>query len=416
MASIERPNQPLCELRDTSAQPKRPYPPISSIPPTPDSRLRAPPTTATSVLYLAYGSNLCAETLLGVRRVRPLSQVNVSVPTLDLVFGLPGLPYTEPCFANTALRKVPGLPDPSKPPKIPPITPPFTASGSSLNDAMDDRLQKKDARIERGKQPQQKGWTHGLFGVVYEVTHEDYATIIATEGTAYTDILIPCFPLAPRMGLPEKPPIDVPKPFLAHTLLAPAIPDAPDGGNGGIGVDTDSDSPDSPEDPRKKWYWRFIRPHFRPDPDYAQPSARYLKLIKDGAREHELPEDYQEYLQTLQPYRVTNWKQEVAKMLIGLAFGPFLIVSMLLARSLADKKGRAPLWLVIFMGMVLNLVWAVYDAILKPVFGDGERTQKEGTSETYTRNRWTRMRPPTVAARGYDEEKLPLCNDGKLRH
>ncbi|KAL2759032.1 hypothetical protein ACRALDRAFT_1062087 [Sodiomyces alcalophilus JCM 7366] len=404
MAPIERPNQPLRELQDTAAQPERPYPPISSIPPTPDSRLRAPPTTDTSVLYLAYGSNLSAETLLGVRGIRPISQVNVSVPTLDLTFDLPGLPYIEPCFANTAIRKVPGLPDPSKPPAVPPIGPPFTTTGS--NEAIDDGPEGKDSRVERAKQQQENRWTQGLFGVVYEVTHEDYATIIATEGTVYTDVLVPCFPLKPRMGLPEKPPIDVPKPFLAHTLLAPAMPDVPDGGKDGMGVDEG----DGPDNPRKKWYWRFLMRPVRPDPDYAQPSARYLKLIRDGAREHELPEDYQKYLQSLQSYKPTTWKQEVAKTLVGLVFGPVLLSSMFLAKALADKKGRPPLWLAVFMGMVINLVWVVYDAIMKPIFGDGERTQEEGSSAAYTRSRWARTRRPWVKAHyEYDEEQLSLC-------
>ena len=43
---------------------------------------------AKTVLYLAYGSNLCNETFRGVRGIRPLSQVNVMVPSLRLTFDL----------------------------------------------------------------------------------------------------------------------------------------------------------------------------------------------------------------------------------------------------------------------------------------------------------------------------------------
>lgn len=41
---------------------------------------------------------------------------------------------------------------------------------------------------------------------------------------------------------------------------------------------------------------KLFLPVTRSEEDYAQPSTRYLKLIRDGAREHELPEEYQEYL------------------------------------------------------------------------------------------------------------------------
>ena len=143
----------------TSATPPKTYPPISSIPPTSESRIaealvsNAEPPTTSSVLYLAYGSNLCAKTFLGVRGIRPISQVNVSAPSLSLTFDLPGTPYGEPCFANTSPRKIPRVPLPTDPPIV--LPPPPT-----------------------------DGWDKGLIGVVYEVTPEDYSKIIATEGRA----------------------------------------------------------------------------------------------------------------------------------------------------------------------------------------------------------------------------------------
>lgn len=50
-----------------------------------------------TILYLAYGSNLAAETFLVKRAIRPMSQVNVVVPELVMTFDLAGLPYVEPC-------------------------------------------------------------------------------------------------------------------------------------------------------------------------------------------------------------------------------------------------------------------------------------------------------------------------------
>ncbi|WYZ42490.1 hypothetical protein EsH8_VI_000189 [Colletotrichum jinshuiense] len=397
------------EVASTTSRPsKNSYPPVSSIPRTSPSRLAAaaestdsnpdaPATAPTTVLYLAYGSNLSAETFLGARGIRPVSQVNVSAPSLTLVFDLPGLPYREPCFANTAPRKIPKLPDPTDPPKFPPV-PPVLPPPRPL--AAEDELPTTP----------DLGWDKGLFGVVYEVTPEDYATIMATEGggSSYKDILVPCIPLPPRVSVPEKPPIDIPRPFLAHTLYSPAIPDAePEEPGRGRG---DGGDGDTPSDPRKKWYWRFLRPTRRPDPAYAQPSARYLKLITDGAAEHELPDDYQRWLNGLQPYTVTTRRQRVAQWLLTVFFMPAMLLYFVLNKLVANKDGKVPLWLGLGIGILFNVLWIVYDGVLKPVFGDGERTQEddEGGEGRRARRGLLRRRPAYV-----DEEKVGLLGDSE---
>jgi hypothetical protein len=227
-------------LRPSVSKPE--YPPISSIPRTALARLSEPdvspspfpsepilaktfqqnaPSTPKTVLYLAYGSNMCAETFLGMRGIRPLSEVNVSAPSLDLTFDLPGIPYREPCFANTSLRKLPGKP-PKFPPEIPEIPdhPPFTPP-TAQDDSASDSARRSAT------------WNKGLYGIVYEVTTEDYARIVATEGggSSYHDILVPCFILPPSMSVPEKPTLPVPPtPILAHTLYAPRLPATTPGG------------------------------------------------------------------------------------------------------------------------------------------------------------------------------------------
>lgn len=358
----------LGRCREVASKPEKPYPPMSSIPRMPEDRLRAPPTTPTSVLYLAYGSNLCAETFLGVRGIRPISRIPVSAPTLDLTFDLAGFPYLEPCFANSAPRKIPKIPklpdpiNPPKPPKVPPFELPTPASHYKDDDEDDDATG-----------PQGAKWTKGLIGVVYEVTPDDYTTILATEGggASYADILVPCLPLPPRMAVPEKPPIDLPKPFFAHTLFAPSVPGKLPPEVGQPDGPPPSDSPD-----RKKWYWRFLTPPHREPPGYAQPSPRYLTLIRDGARENELPDDYQAYLARLQPYTPTTCGQRLGRLLF---LAPVLVVGFL-AMRFAGGKGRKrqaslPAWAAAAVVVVFNLVWMTYDAVLKPLLGDGEHTQ-----------------------------------------
>ncbi|KAK1595624.1 uncharacterized protein LY79DRAFT_472407, partial [Colletotrichum navitas] len=379
--------QQIRELAMATPPPPPSYPPTSIIPRTSPSRLAAASTddgddaAQGTVLYLAYGSNLSAETFLGVRGIRPVSQVNVSAPALTLVFDLPGLPYREPCFANTAPRKVPNLPDPSDPPKFPPIPPPPprpTPPQPQEFPIAPDRSGGGD----KTRTPD-LGWDKGLFGVVYEVTREDYATIVATEGggSSYADILTPCIPLPPRVSVPEKPPIDIPRPFFAHTLYSPSIPDPgdddDDDDHNKSGKKNGDPGREKPDDPRKKWYWRFVRPARRPDPTYAQPSARYLKLITDGAAEHELPDDYQRWLRSLRPYVITTLRQRLARWLLTALFWVPMMMLFALSKALANKEGRAPLWIGVALGVVFNLLWMAYDGVLKPVFGDGERTQDE---------------------------------------
>ncbi|KAH7401866.1 hypothetical protein DE146DRAFT_651787 [Phaeosphaeria sp. MPI-PUGE-AT-0046c] len=269
-----------------------------------------PPEKQKTVLYLAYGSNLCNETFRGVRGIRPLSQVNVLVPSLRLTFDLAGIPYAEPCFANSALR----IPD---------------APVSVDSDYHKDR------------------WHKGLVGVVYEVTLSDYAHIIATEGggSSYHDILIDCYVLPHADTVPTTP---TSRPFKAHTLFAP----------------TKKDDGETRSNERNA----------RPDPSYAQPSARYLKLITDGAAECELPAEYQDYLHDIRPYTITTKKQAMGKALFLSIWYPIIMMVFSLGRQFQDDKGRSPKWLAALSAMIFKGMWMCYDGVFKPVFGDGERT------------------------------------------
>ncbi|KAI1815317.1 hypothetical protein GGS20DRAFT_576214 [Poronia punctata] len=338
---LRRFTYPATWNRPATAPPATKYPSISSIPKISPERLALastdddddnPSSDSTkkkkTILYLAYGSNLSAQTFLGMRGIRPLSQINVSAPAFDLVFNLPGMPYMEPCFANTRPRQIPNN------------TPTPAASTTQLLLSPSDRG---------------PTWSKGVYGVVYEVTPEDYATIIKTEGggQGYQDVLTPCFELPPDLHVPEKP--VVPRPFLAHTLYAPDL------------------SHEEGQD-RKGFPGRLFTPIHRND---AQPSARYLKLIRDGAREHGLPEDYQTYLSQLRSYTVTRTRQYIGRILFLLFFLPLVGPFMVLGRLLADESGRTPRWLALGTTAAVNVSWIAYDCFFRPLFGDGERTMTD---------------------------------------
>ncbi|KAL3417930.1 gliotoxin biosynthesis protein [Phlyctema vagabunda] len=265
-----------------------------------------------TVLYLAYGSNLSAETFIGTRGIKPLSATNVHVPSLDLTFDLAGIPYREPCFANSRWRKE-----------------------TSATDYHKDR------------------WHKGMIGVVYEVTLKDYATIIATEGggTSYEDVVVDCYAI--EKGSKTVDPVPVTIPFKAHTLLCPTT------------------EPEFAAGDRIQ----------RPDPSYAQPSARYLKLITDGGEEHGLPSEYMAYLYDIRPYTITMTKQKIgAGIFLGFWF-PIIMALLGLGKLLVDDKGILPDWFAQIMGSLFRLSWWSYDHLFKERFGDGERTIRDHDEE-----------------------------------
>lgn len=314
--------------------PEGSYPLVSSIPKTTPERLldaaedaNPEESTADTVLYLAYGSNMCAKTFLGVRGIRPLSQVNVSAPSIRLTFDLPGVPYREPCFANVGFRNVP---------------------------------EKK--REQQGESVHQDmEWDGGLIGVVYEVSQQDYRTILRTEGagSSYKEIVVPCYPI----GAKETCPANGPKLFYARTLYAAYS----------------SNGDDDLE--RKNWWQRFLDGRQRPDPNYAQASLRYLTLLRTGGEEHDLPASYRNYLDSLHPYTATRWSQTIGKCVFLLCWAPLLVFFFTMTSVLADKTGKLPAWLARGVALMFNFMWIFYDVAFKPVFGDGERTEGDISSD-----------------------------------
>jgi len=302
--------------------------------------LSQPEARRGTVLYLAYGSNLSNETFRGNRGIKPLSQVNVQIPSLRLTFDLPGLAYAEPCFANTGRR------DPNNDPPR-----------KDAQEGLDEKAPLLGGR-SGGRRYRKDDWHKGLVGVVYEVTPGDYAHIIATEGggSSYHDILVDCHPFEssdPTVPVPQNPTTPA---FRAHTLFAPATP--------------------SGENPPKDG-GRFQRPNI----SYAQASARYLKLLTDGADECGLPNEYQEYLHALRPYTMTSNKQRLGQFIYLSLWMPFIVMVFAMSRMFADEKGVQPDWLKQLTAAIFKASWGSYDGFFKPLFGDGERSIPDGGDE-----------------------------------
>ncbi|KAJ5167677.1 uncharacterized protein N7482_003271 [Penicillium canariense] len=323
-----------------------------------------------TVLYLAYGSNLASQTFRGMRGIKPLSQIPVLVPELRLTFDLPGIPYAEPCFAGTQFRD------------------PNAAYDRQIESEDDDtslldgefmpekELVLVETREVQRSEASRNRWHKPLVGVVYEVTLADYAKIIATEGggRGYRDIVIDCYPFEkdfkPSDPVPNHPET---MPFKAHTLLSPAADDARKRSEVIKSGDSSVANTSSPS----LSVLGDVGPHMRPDPEYAQPSARYLSLLVKGAAEHELPVSYQNYLSQIHPYKITTIRQNIGKGIFLVVWGPPVLSLLAFSKKFAGPDGRSPPWLVTLSNVVFAAVWSSYDCFFKRAFGDGERTLED---------------------------------------
>ncbi|KAJ5104164.1 hypothetical protein N7532_004693 [Penicillium argentinense] len=318
-----------------------------------------------SVLYLAYGSNLASKTFLGMRKIKPLSQIPVLVPELRLTFDLPGIPYVEPCFAGTDFRN--------------PDAPEEQDSESSNDESSDldgEFLSEKAPLMVETRElracSRTRQWNKPLVGVVYEVTLADYAKIIATEGggRGYRDIVIDCHPFSDGYKSTDPVPNHPNTPsFKAHTLLSPAADDARKQREA-----LQNGHKPAALSPYPGASLFDLGPHMRPDPNYAQPSARYLNLLVTGAGEHDLPVSYQKYLSEVHTYRITTIRQKIGKVIFLLLWGPVVLSLLGLSKRCAGPDGRSPPWLVSLSNLVFAGLWNSYDLFFRRVFGDGERT------------------------------------------
>lgn len=334
-----------------------------------------------SVLYLAYGSNLATDVFLGKRDIKPLSQINVLVPDLRLTFDIPGLPYSEPCFAGARSRHASDADENEN----------ENEKGeeeehSNTENLITGEVEKASERsrlldshgYHRRYEYHKDRWLKPLVGVVYEVTKSDYARIIATEGggLTYADVVVTCYPFADDYDLVAPVP-DYPttKPFQAHTLLSPvsvaaAVAVAAEDEDGDHHFSFEQSLPVS----NNPCSLVHLPSRMRPDPSYAQPSLRYLNLITAGAAEHNLPLSYRNYLSGIRPYRTSSLGQRVGRAVYLIFWGPWLVLFMALTVVLAGPDGRSPSWLVAAADVVRRSIWDSYDKVFRRLCGDGERT------------------------------------------
>eukprot|EP01114_Cavostelium_apophysatum_P009579 TRINITY_DN22761_c0_g1_i1.p1 TRINITY_DN22761_c0_g1~~TRINITY_DN22761_c0_g1_i1.p1 ORF type:complete len:319 (-),score=49.18 TRINITY_DN22761_c0_g1_i1:33-989(-) len=262
------------------------------------------------VWYLAYGSNMNTKVLTGRRGVKPIESRPCECESLLLSFELrSAFAYTEPCFATVLDR---------------PAKTSFTASEIDFyrrrtgNPPLDASL--------IGKDPQSLMPPH-LHGVIHKITMEEYEMIRRTEGGGghddfgYVDKHVVC---TTYNG--EKIP--------AVTLVI------------------------------------FNKRLLYPD---LQASARYLNVIREGARQHNVDEAYCKYLDTLEPYRATTIRHKIGKWLMIVLLFPvilFFLTVFVGTRTIGIKR-RLPWALYWFIEQLGWSIFWCHDHFYSYIFGNG---------------------------------------------
>lgn len=146
-----------------------------------------------------------------------------------------------------------------------------------------------------------------LQGVAYLVTAEDYAHIIATEGggASYKQIEVDAYFPESSMGF-------------------------------------------------KVWTLQARRP--RSD---CQPSLRYITIIREGAREHQFPKPYQEYLDGIEHFELRGHKQKLGASLFLGFWTPVIMYLFGLQRLFGKTNGISPAWLTNLMTFAFTTMWSV---------------------------------------------------------
>ncbi|PSN67000.1 hypothetical protein BS50DRAFT_634441 [Corynespora cassiicola Philippines] len=170
--------------------------------------------------------------------------------------------------------------------------------------------------------------TREVIGVAYLITAEQYVHLVASEGggIAYADIAVPAVPVM------------------------------------------DEDSRMTGE----KFVVRTLGTILRRDPG-ASPSARYMKLLTDGAADAKLPDEYRQYLHSIRKYEPPqNLKCKIGAMLFLAFWHPVMLLVEKMALGSLGPDGNAPAGVGQVVRFVVYLMWAWHDCVHAPIWGRGD--------------------------------------------
>lgn len=122
---------------------------------------------------------------------------------------------------------------------------------------------------------------------------------------------------------------------------------------------------------------------------YLQPSERYVKICREGAKMSGLPSEYQAFWAKLEHFQVKTWRKRLGQIAFMTTFAPFLAFQAWIFSRMKDQRKKAllkdpeapkferpPRWAaeVLQWGRKL-MIWA-HGKIFMPLYGSGYRNDK----------------------------------------
>ena len=92
-----------------------------------------------------------------------------------------------------------------------------------------------------------------------------------------------------------------------------------------------------------------------------------------GAREQDLPEEYQQYLAGLPTFSALDsmrWK--IGSLFFRKLWQPATSAVQKGSRKLKGEYGQVPAWFLVVFDILLHILWFQHDFVFAPVFGRGD--------------------------------------------
>ncbi|CAH0018879.1 unnamed protein product [Clonostachys rhizophaga] len=103
------------------------------------------------------------------------------------------------------------------------------------------------------------------------------------------------------------------------------------------------------------------------------PSARYMNIFLQGARDHNLPPAYIEYLEKLPRYQKVEGPERTAGQLVfDRAWRPFLKRLVRITTWKVDEDGNCPFYVAHIIVWLYQLMWKYHDLIHRHIFEEGD--------------------------------------------
>ncbi|EMD58408.1 hypothetical protein COCSADRAFT_103921 [Bipolaris sorokiniana ND90Pr] len=170
--------------------------------------------------------------------------------------------------------------------------------------------------------------TREVIGLAYLITAEQYVHLVASEGggIAYADIAAPAIPAT------ESDELITGSEFVVRTLgtILRRVPS-------------------------------------------SSPSARYMKLLTDGAADAKLPEEYCNYLHNIPKYeQPKDMRRRIGAMLFLAFWHPVMLLVERMTMASLGPDGNAPAGVGQVVRFVVYIMWAWHDCVHAPIWGRGD--------------------------------------------